>query len=96
VFKVELLFQAENELSDSYDWYEKQQIGLGDKFFNEINHYLNLLENNPYHFPVKYSDDLHSISVRKFPFLIIFWVDDINQTVFVVSVFHTSRNPQRL
>jgi hypothetical protein len=50
VFKVELLAIAENELSDSYDWYEEQQIGLGNRFYNDVNYYLSLLEDNPHHF----------------------------------------------
>jgi len=94
VCEVELLFQAGNELSDSYDWYEKRQINLGDKFFHEINYYLKLLEQNPFQFLIKYVDDLRSASVRKFPFVIIYWVEDIAKIVFVVSIFHTSRNPK--
>jgi len=44
VFEVELLAVAEEELADSFDWYEEQMPLLGNKFYNEINHYLNLLE----------------------------------------------------
>jgi toxin ParE1/3/4 len=94
VYKVELLFGAEEELSDAYDWYEEQQVALGNKFYNEINHYLTLIENNPYHFPVKYVEELHSAALNKFPYLVIYWIDEINLTVFVVSIFHTSRDPK--
>jgi len=72
VLKVELLSQAEDELSDAYDWYEEQQIALGNKFYNEINHYLNLIEHNPYQFPVRYTEELRSASLNKFPFLILY------------------------
>ena len=94
VLKVELLSQAEDELSDAYDWYEEQQIALGNKFYNEINHYLNLIEHNPYQFPVRYTEELRSASLNKFPFLILYWIDEMSDVVFIVSVFHTSRNPQ--
>jgi hypothetical protein len=40
VFKVDLLFEAEDELSDAYDWYEDKQQSLGNEFYNEISHYL--------------------------------------------------------
>jgi len=33
VFNVELISDAEEELSEAYDWYEKQQVSLGDKFY---------------------------------------------------------------
>ena len=94
VFKIELLSQAEDELSDAYDWYEKQRTTLGDKFYIEISHYLNLIEHNPYQFPIKYVEELRSASLNKFPYLIIYWIDEINLVVFVNSIFHTSRNPK--
>ena len=93
MFKVELLFQAENELSDAYDWYQQQQYGLGDRLFNEVSHYLTLIEINPFHFPVRYTDELRTASLKIFPYLIVYWIDEIKQTVFVTSIFHTSRKP---
>lgn len=94
MFEVELLAIAEIELSESYDWYEEQQAGLGDRFFNEIEYYLTVLEKNPYIFPVKYVEELRTVTVNKFPFLIIFWVDINRNKIYVVSIFHTSRNPR--
>jgi mRNA-degrading endonuclease RelE of RelBE toxin-antitoxin system len=94
VFKVELLSLAEQELFESYDWYEKQQEGLGNRFYKDINYYLALLEENPFQFPIKYIESLRTLSVHKFPFLLIYWIDEINTTVYIVSVFHTSRNPR--
>ncbi len=94
MFKIELLALAENELSDSYDWYEEQQVGLGNRFYKEISYYLGLLENNPYQFPIRYVEELRIVSVNKFPFLIIYWVDELSATVYITSVFHTSRNPR--
>jgi plasmid stabilization system protein ParE len=94
VYKVELLALAEDELSNSYDWYEEQQADLGDKFYKEVNYYLSLIENNPYQFPVKYVEELRIASLNKFPFIIIYWIDEPNNSVFVASIFHTSRNPR--
>jgi hypothetical protein len=94
VFEIELLAIAEDELSDSYDWYEDQQIGLGNRFYNEISYYLNLLEKNPFQFPVKYIEELRTVAINKFPFLIIYWIHEISEVIYVVSIFHTSRNPR--
>jgi hypothetical protein len=50
---------AKLEISESFDWYELQQQGLGDQFIDElekIEYYIGL---NPTLFPKKYS------SVRK-------------------------------
>jgi len=94
VFNIELLSQAEDELSEAYDWYEEQLTGLGNKLYIEVSHLLNLIETNPYYYPVKYGD-LHSAVLNKFPYLIIYWVDEVNNKVIIISVFHTSRKPKR-
>jgi hypothetical protein len=94
VYKVELLSEAEDELSDAYDWYEEQQLTLGDKFYNEVSHYLNLIEYNPHQFQIRYKEELRSASLNKFPFLVIYWIDEINFIAYIVSIFHTSRNPK--
>jgi len=95
VFKIELLEVAEIELSDSYDWYEEQQLGLGNRFYKEISYYLNLLESKPYLFPIRYAGDLRTVAINKFPYLIIYWIDEVTNAIYVVSIFHTSRNPRK-
>lgn len=47
VFNVELLAEAEDELDEAFGWYEKQQFGLGDRFYKEVDHHLSLLEKRP-------------------------------------------------
>jgi toxin ParE1/3/4 len=93
VFELELLFQAESELSDAYDWYEERQLGLGGRLFEEVNHYLQIIEANPFHFPVKYPQGLRAAALKVFPYLIIYWADEQNSAVFVTSIFHTKRKP---
>jgi hypothetical protein len=67
VFSIELLARAEDEFSDAFDWYEKQQAGLGRKFLTEINQQLTLIEVNPYHYPIRYADVLQAVPVKKVP-----------------------------
>lgn len=94
MFEIILLAQAEDELADAYDWYEEQQPQLGNRFYNEINYYLTLLEKDPYLFPVKYVEELRAASTNKFPYIIIYWIDEVKRVVYVVSIFHTSRKPE--
>lgn len=94
MFKIELLSKAEDELSEAYNWYEEQQPALGDKLYKEVSYYLDIISKNPYHFQIRYIEELRTASLNKFPFLIIYWVDVVNNIVFVTSIFHTSRNPK--
>ena len=41
-YSLELLPIAEEELNDSFEWYQKQRDGLGYEFIDEISHYLQL------------------------------------------------------
>lgn len=34
-------------MAESYDWYEEQQPGVGDRFYDEIERYITILEKNP-------------------------------------------------
>lgn len=94
MYEIELLIEAEFELSEAYDWYEEKQPGLGDKFYKEVRRYLQLLEKNPLQFPIRQIEELRFAALSKFPYLVIYWIDKVNKIVFVVSIFHTSRNPR--
>ena len=94
MFELELFKTAEDELAEAYAWYEEQKPGLGKKLYKEVNHYFELIIKNPHLFPVRYKEEIRITALKKFPYLIIYWIDESKQTVFVISVFHTSRNPK--
>ena len=94
MFNIELLADAENEMAEAYDWYEERQAKLGDRFYHEVGHYLTLIEKNPYHFPIKYPQEMRSAALDTFPFVIIYWIDELSYIAYVVSIFHTSRKPK--
>lgn len=94
LYKIEFLKPAEIEFGEAFDWYEEQQTGLGKRFFGEISHYLKSIAENPYKFSAKYDNQLHFAPLKIFPYLVVYWVDEKQMIVYVVSVFHTSRNPQ--
>ena len=49
----QLIFDAKavKEFSDSFDWYEDQQTGLGDRFENAIFERLNEIQQYPERYP---------------------------------------------
>ena len=94
MYNIELLSGAEDELSEAFDWYEEKQKGLGLKLYNEVKYFLSLLENNPYQYQIRYAEELRAVALKKFPYLVIYWVDDINNIVYILSLFHTIRNPK--
>lgn len=94
-YSIEILKPAEIEFEEAFEYYNEQLPGLGRKFYAEISRYLVSISENPYKFAAKYDNELHFATLKIFPFLIAYWVDEPLKTVFVVSIFHTSRNPKK-
>lgn len=92
---VKLLEQAEFEVKDACDWYEEQQKGLSLKFRRSLKYTLGIIEETPLLYAPKYKGDLHFAPLRKFPYIVIYWIDLNLSTITVVSVFHTKRNPTK-
>lgn len=90
---IKLLRRAELELFDACEWYEKQQKGLSRRFQKEIDSSLEFISSNPLLYPKRYNSELRFTVIKKFPFVIVFWFDEKINTVLVVSIFNTNRNP---
>jgi toxin ParE1/3/4 len=92
MYTVKLFTEAEIEIAEACKWYENEQNGLGKKFLKEINHYLNLIGENPFQFPIRFSERYRFAVLKKFPYFIVFTIQDDLKLIYVNSVFHTSRN----
>lgn len=91
---VKLLRRAELEIFEACEWYEKKRRGLSAHLLKEIRSILAFIADNPNQYAKKYQTELHFAPLHKFPFIVIYWFDDSKDSVFVVSIFHTSRNPK--
>ena len=95
MFTIEILQTATFDLEDAYEWYEQQSEGLGDKFIREVDHYLLIIKNNPYQFSIQFSGQYRFANLIKFPYRLVYSIDEPLQCVYVNAVFHTSRNPEK-
>ena len=99
--KVRMLFEliisrkAVKETSDAYLFYERSSVGLGERFLESLEDvYKNLSLNPQYYGYINKAKDIRDVKIKKFPFLIIFQI--VNDKVFVLRVFNTSRDPNLL
>jgi hypothetical protein len=92
---IKLLKRAEIELTEACEWYESQQKGLSAKFRTTISRSLKSILRNPVLYSKRYDTDLRFMVLDKFPYTIIYWYDEKLNTIFVTSIFHTKRNPER-
>jgi plasmid stabilization system protein ParE len=82
--------EANQEIIDSYLYYENQSKDLGEKFLENLETYFDRIQKYPKHYPIK-RKPYREVFVRNFPFLIIYEI--IGNHIVVYAVFHTSRNP---
>lgn len=82
--------RAQRELIVSFDWYEEQQTGLGDSFIENVLAKVKLIEQYPMLYSVK-SNIYREATIVKFPFVIVYSVNNRKRRITIVSVFHTSR-----
>lgn len=89
--KVKISVRAQKDLTESYEWYEEQSIGLGDRFSKIIYRDINVITKDPFVYK-KVKRNLREFVVDEFPYLIIYEYDD--GIVNIIRIFHTSRNPR--
>ena len=81
---------AEKEFYISQEYYEEQQINLGNKFKSEVYNTLKRIQKFPNMF-VKVKKDIRKYIVNKFPFNILYSIEGNN--ILVIAIAHHHRNP---
>lgn len=83
--------EAIEEWEASILWYNQRRKGLGEVFTDAIEESINLIQADPESYPFL-DHDLRAFRVKRFPFSILFTVD--NDEILVVSIFHERRDPK--
>lgn len=83
---------AIQDIQQAIDYYDEQQLGLGEKFESALNEYLQVLKKYPL-FQFRY-DKVRCLPLPKFPYMIHFTVDEKEKTVIIQAIFHTAKNPK--
>lgn len=90
-FPFELTEEAKKDISDSFNFYESEQTGLGRNFLENLDLCFKSISENPLKHPNK-RGNFRAALVPKFPFLVVF--ESLKEKVLIYSIFHTSRSPK--
>ena len=90
MYQLELSDEARLDIIEVFLWYETQRTGLGLDFELCLEAGLNQVKRNPLIFEMRYKN-MRVHFIERFQYGIHFLID--KQTVRVLGVFHTSRNP---
>lgn len=81
---------AAKEFEDAFEYYEAQELGLGERFRQEIWSAMSILERYP-EAGQEVRPKIRRILVRRFPYKLIYtFRDDI---IYVIAVAHGYREP---
>jgi plasmid stabilization system protein ParE len=94
MYHIELLQKAAEDMDEAYNFYKARNEETAQKFYREISHYFHILQETPYVFAVKFSGKYRFATMKVFPYLIVYRIDEDEKKVFINSIFHTSRNPK--
>jgi len=91
-YALTFLKEAEYDIQDAFDHYQLELEGLGHRFLTAVENQVDFVAQYPLAFPVKYKSYRQARVSKTFPFVIIYAIQ--GNTVLIVSVLHTSRDPK--
>ncbi|HAM99324.1 MAG TPA: type II toxin-antitoxin system RelE/ParE family toxin [Marinilabiliales bacterium] len=92
-YKVKIEPEALEDIQEITDWYNGAQAGLGKRFQKTAIRLMNSLSTDPQIYAIRYNE-IRCVLIKKFPYLAHFYVNDENNTVEILAVISTDRNPK--
>ncbi|MCD0487666.1 type II toxin-antitoxin system RelE/ParE family toxin [Pedobacter sp. MC2016-14] len=93
-YRVIIASLAKDELQNSYDWYEKQKFGLGERFLLVIEQAISSISNNPEFYPVKVNAYRQYV-VSKFPYVLVYELLPKDNLIYILHIFNTNQEPEK-
>ena len=88
----ELTEKAAIEYEEAFIWYKGQSIIAADKLVIAFAEAIKLICKNPQQFRNPYKD-FRELSLKKFPYKIIYIIEEPAKCVIIISLFHHKRHP---
>jgi plasmid stabilization system protein ParE len=82
--------RADLDIESAFQWYEREQSGLGLEFLDELRAAYNRIVENPFKYPHLRSGVRRAL-LKRFPYVVYFAVDAA--VLVVLAVLHASRHP---
>ena len=83
---------AIDDLEQAVDYYEEKQTGMGKRFATQLQLTLNTIKRNPFFATVRY-DDIRCASIKKFPYLVHYHINEDELLVTIIAVYSAYREP---
>jgi len=94
-FRVVIEEEAERELSEGVEYYDKREPGVGQRFAREVREVFRKVCDHPERFPCA-SRLTKKAKILGWPYSVYFTINFETEEVVIVSVWHGKRNPAEL
>jgi len=85
---------ALNEYKDAISWYIERSELAAEGFVKEVKDKIAVICNDPFRFRNTYRN-YYEISLKKYPYYIVYLVDEARKNIIISSVYHHKRSPQK-
>lgn len=92
-YKIVLSPKAEIEVDDAIQYYNRFSKSAAKSFKKQLSDSYRKIRLNPF-FEKKYNN-VRFLPFSKYPYIVLFRVDEIAKKVFVLSVFCAHQNPEK-
>lgn len=94
-YKVLFSAKALQDLNEARSWYNLQQKGLGKRLIEDVKSIVSSIKQNPRFASVKF-ETIRTAACKTFPYAIHYEIDESDNIIRIVSIFHFSRRPDWL
>jgi plasmid stabilization system protein ParE len=95
-FKVIAEAKAKWEWNEAVDWYEAQETGVGWRFDDELQAFLQTLKYNPERFRLAARLTHKATMPEPWPYSVYFTINGEHREVKILAIWHGARNPAEL
>lgn len=95
IYKIKLSPGANIDLKEALSYYSHISNTISRKFLNDFEQDLVRIQYNPQLFPKK-TGEFRTIPMKKFPFILIYFINQFENEIHVLAVFNTHQNPDKL
>lgn len=92
-YSVFLESNAIKDIQEAVTYYDIKKEGLGEIFYESVENAIKTIKTNP-NFQIRYKDYI-GLPLKKFPFIVFYYITEETKRIHVISVFNTSRNPNK-
>lgn len=91
-YELEIKEEAYLDIKEAYDYYQENKVGLGERFLDTLEIYLERVNKYPKHYQIK-RKPYREAFIKDFPYVIIYEIE--KSKIIVYAVFCTYKNPKK-